>query len=81
MEGSDTPVTFSRDEAQEIRRILTATDAEFVCPCCGSGLEIGGPVGGGDSTRSVCEVRCPPCYRSLYVRDLPESQHQKGEDV
>jgi predicted RNA-binding Zn-ribbon protein involved in translation (DUF1610 family) len=77
-EQRDTPVTFGPDEAQQIRRILTATDAEFVCPRCGSGLVIRGPVGSGDSNQFVWEVRCPPCYRSLYVRDLPESHRPRG---
>jgi len=81
VERNDTPVTFSRDEAQEIQRTLAAADTEPLCPSCGSDLVIRGPVGGEGSDRSVWEVRCPSCYRSLFVRDPRESQHPKGEDV
>jgi DNA-directed RNA polymerase subunit RPC12/RpoP len=81
MERHDTPVTFSPDEAQKIRRTLAAADMELRCPRCGSDLVIRGPVGGGGSDRSVWEVRCPPCLRSLYISDPRDSQHQKSEDV
>ena len=75
---NDTPVTFSPDEAHEIRRTLAAADTEIRCPRCGSDLVIRGPVGAGGSDRSIWEVRCPPCHRSLYLSDPRESQHPKG---
>ena len=78
MERHDTPVTFSRAEAQKIRQALAAADRELRCPPCGSELVIRGPVGGGGSNRSVWEIRCPSCSHSMYVRDLPESRRPRG---
>jgi len=81
VERNDTPCTFSPDEAQQIRRTVADADMEPLCPRCGSDLAIRGPVGRGGSDRSVWEVRCPSCHRSLFVSDPRESQHPKGEDV
>lgn len=74
----ETPVTFSPDEAQEIRRTLAVPDTAFVCPRCGADLVIQGPIGGGGAERPVWEVYCPPCHRSLYVMALPEGRRPQG---
>lgn len=60
-----TPVTFSPEEADQIRQMFkTPGMKRFACPHCGGDLHSGMPMVGG-SMALVWELRCGSCHRSL----------------
>jgi len=68
----DTPVTFSRTESEEIRRLAVTADEPLVCPRCGAGLAVSEPEG--RSARTIWEIRCSPCRRSTFVTEVAEGR-------
>ena len=72
-EDHDTPVTFSRDEATQVRRRAANPDEPLVCPRCGAALTIGNPVAGG-TIYHAWEVRCEACRRSVFVTDVAKDR-------
>ena len=74
-EGRKTPITFSREEAAQIRKLIVTPDARVACPRCDGDLEIGHPIAGG-TVETYWELHCHNCKRSLIVRDLPEERHE-----
>ena len=76
-ESRKTPITFSREETAQIRRLIVTPDARVACPRCDGDLEIGHPIAGG-TVAIYWELNCPHCNRSLIVRDLPEGQRGAG---
>jgi hypothetical protein len=75
----ETPVTFSREEAEEVRRVAATRDEPLVCPRCGADLVLG-EAQGGDTMHPVWEIRCPPCLRSAYVTELAKERRPKPAD-
>jgi len=68
----DTPVTFSRVESDEIRRLVTTADEPLVCPRCGADLLVRMPEG--RTARAIWEIRCTPCHRSAFVTEVAEGR-------
>lgn len=71
-ETRDTPVTYSRDEALQIRTIVGDASNALECPLCGGELKIGYPIAGGGTVDPVWEVRCLGCHRSAYATEIAE---------
>lgn len=67
----DTPVTFSPEEATQIRKLIMTEGARVECPRCKGELNME-TIAGGGSIATVWELRCPQCRRSLIVKDLPK---------
>jgi len=72
----DTPVTFSRTESDEIRRLAMAADEPLVCPRCGADLLVREPAG--RSARTIWEIRCTPCHRSTFVTEVAEGRRPEA---
>jgi len=72
--SSHTPVTFTREEARQIREALGTPAAKMSCPRCGGTLELQGPMAGGGTTVPMYQVRCSPCHRSAIINESPGSQ-------
>ncbi len=72
----DTPVTFSRTESDEIRRVAVTADELLVCPRCGADLTVREPAG--RSARTIWEVRCTSCHRSAFVTEVAEGRRPKA---
>ncbi len=72
----DTPVTFSRAESDEIRRVAVTADEPLVCPRCGAGLTVREPAG--RSARTIWEIRCTSCHRSAFVTEVAEGRRPKA---
>ncbi len=68
----NTPVTYSREEALQIRTIVGDASKALVCPLCGGELKIGHPIAGGGTVNPVWEVRCVVCHRSAYATEIAE---------
>ena len=66
----DTPVTFSRKEGEEIRRVAATDDEPLICPRCGAELSVREPEGRSD--RKIWEIRCTPCHRSAFLTEVAE---------
>ncbi len=71
----DTPVTYSRDEAQRIRAIVSDASRALECPLCQGKLKIGYPIAGGGTVHPVWEVRCQDCHRAAYATEIAD-QHR-----
>ena len=65
----DTPTTFSREEVDEIRRMIATPETAIVCPRCGEELSTSLPIAGGGTMAAVWEVRCEQCHRSVVLSD------------
>ena len=64
---SETPVTFTRDEAKRIRALLKTLPNRVYCPRCGDTLTLSEP---GPSERDghvAYEVICEPCRRAALI--------------
>jgi hypothetical protein len=64
---SITPVTFSREELREIRRMLLEWQENPVCPRCGRHLTVVEPGPGGATGPNMWHVSCPPCRRAAFI--------------
>lgn len=71
----DTPVTYSREEAQLIRGIVADASKALKCPLCAGELQIGYPIAGGGTVHPVWEVRCQDCHRAAYATEIAD-QHR-----
>jgi predicted nucleic acid-binding Zn ribbon protein len=76
-DDTNTPVTYSREEARLIREALHQESKAMVCPRCGGNLALGQPAAAGGTVPPVWEVRCEQCRRSLFVSDLPATRRPK----
>ena len=70
-EPSDTPVTFSREEVRQIRRLICTPRAQVGCPLCGKTLLLVGPIKSEGTVGATYEVTCRPCHRSAIITDAP----------
>ncbi len=66
----DTPVTFSKQEVDKIRKMVVTPGADLTCPRCNAPLE-NQTIAGGGTIEAVWELTCSECRRSMIVRDLP----------
>ena len=73
----DTPVTYSREEATQVRDVMKSEDLPLICPRCGGELAIGDPVAGGGTIHPVWEIRCLGCHRSAYVTEVSDRRRPK----
>ncbi len=73
-EDSGTPVTFSPEEAREIRRTLGTPDKAPVCPRCGAELDVDGPIPSVGSEGPHFHVTCGPCRRTAFITEVPGSR-------
>ena len=64
-----TPVSFSRDELDQIRDMM-ARDLPVVCPICRGTLQVRGVGAGGGSQENVWAWNCEPCNRTAILRDI-----------
>lgn len=76
----DTPVVFAREEAAQIRDMLTKPNARVLCPLCNGELTVSGPVSAGESVGPVFHVVCSPCRRHVAIRDVPGYHIPLGGD-
>ncbi len=67
----ETPVTFTRQEAREIREAMGRTLTSVECPCCGNVLTISDPIDRGGAVGASFEVCCEPCHRVAVVTEVP----------
>lgn len=67
----ETPVTFTREEARQIREAMGRTLDHVDCPCCGGVLTISKPINRGGSVGVTFEVLCRPCRRIAVVTEVP----------
>jgi hypothetical protein len=67
-----TPVSYDRDELDQIRDMMARGDS-VVCPICGGTLEVGGVVAGGGSMESVWAWNCEACKRTAILRDITKN--------
>ncbi len=63
----DTPATYSRDEAREIKRQVAERRQKVMCPRCHQQLMFGTPITQRDKV--IWQVRCPECNRSVILRE------------
>ncbi len=67
-----TPLPFSNDDAERIRRAIATPGSEIVCPQCDDELTSGLPAAaGGGTIEIIWELRCPSCSRTLLVTKFP----------
>ena len=66
-----TPVSYTRDELDQIRDML-AKHTPRRCPICGGELESGGVFDARDSQEDVWALTCQPCNRMAILRDVTE---------
>ena len=71
-QSRDTPVTYSREEAVQIRSIVGDASVPLVCPRCSGQLRIGYPIAAGGTVHPVWEVRCQKCHRAAYATEVAE---------
>ncbi|MGD2135537.1 MAG: hypothetical protein PVF27_05220 [Gemmatimonadales bacterium] len=69
-----TPVTYSKEEARQIRAAVRDESTPLNCPRCGRPLTVGAPVAGGGTMDLVWEVHCATCRRSVLVADVPPNR-------
>jgi len=67
----ETPVTFTRDEARNIREAMGRSLTGVACPCCGGMLSISEPINRRDSVGASFEVACEPCHRVAVITEVP----------
>jgi hypothetical protein len=67
----ETPVTFTREEARQIRDAMGRTLDRVDCPCCGNALLISKPINRGGSVGVTFEVLCRPCRRVAVIAEVP----------
>ncbi len=74
MDGSDrwfdTPATYSRDEARQIKRHVAERRQRVMCPRCNAQLMFGTPIT--QRNKVIWQVRCPECNRSVIIRETQE---------
>ena len=70
-DNKDTPVMFAREEASQIREMLTQGGGQPFCPRCDGELTVSGPVSAGETVGPVFHVVCSPCRRHAAIRDVP----------
>ena len=76
----ETPVTFTRQEAREIREAMGGSLTRVDCPCCGNVLIISDPINRGGSVGATFEVRCDPCHRVAIITEVPGTRRpESGE--
>lgn len=73
MLSDDTPTVFSREEATQIREMISASKEPPRCPRCDEALEIGPAalhkVRGKQYT--IRALTCPVCRRLLSTKEMP----------
>jgi tRNA(Ile2) C34 agmatinyltransferase TiaS len=62
-----TPLTFSREEIREIRKMLRDWQENPVCPRCGRHLTVVGPESVPGDEPDIWHVTCKPCRRAAFV--------------
>jgi len=67
----DTPVFFSREEAQQIGEMLRTPEASVECPCCGGEVVLRGPITSVDKEATIFQVSCKPCCRTAIIIGVP----------
>lgn len=72
-----TPVTFSKDDSEQIRQILAQPETPLLCPRCGGELRIGQPVAAGGTIEPAWEIRCAECHRVTYVGRIPRERQPR----
>ena len=74
MSGPDsTPVSFSRDEIDQLRDMM-AKNLPIVCPICRGTMQYGEVVAGGGSQENVFAWTCESCNRTAILRDVTEKR-------
>jgi hypothetical protein len=76
--SNHTPVTFSREEAQQIRDLMGTPHARVSCPLCGEKLELQGPIAGDGTMGPIFQVSCRPCHRSAIITEAPGTRRPAG---
>ena len=66
-----TPVTFTHEEAREIREAMGKSLTRVDCPRCGKALTISAPIDRGGSVGVTFEVLCGPCRRIAIIAEVP----------
>jgi hypothetical protein len=76
--GSDTPTVFSREEAAQVRAMVSNPGSVVVCPRCEEALTVGpGVYHQRQGKRYVIRaLTCPVCHRCLSIKDMPERGEQ-----
>ena len=78
MRSDDTPTVFSREEARQIREMMTTSGEPPRCPRCDEALETGPAalhqVRGNQYT--VRALTCPVCRRLLSIKQMPEKRER-----
>lgn len=81
IDDHQTPVTYSKDEARQIREAVNDRTKPLVCPRCGLALGVSPPVAGGGTVETVWELRCDDCRRSLLVTAPPPGRRFPEPDA
>ncbi len=63
----ETPATYSREEASQIRA-MAIMGSRPICPRCDEDLDVGAPVVRGDD--AIRQLSCPKCFRAVMVRGM-----------
>ena len=66
---SHTPVTFTREEARQIRELISTPNARVKCPRCGEEMELKGPIAVQGKLGPMFQVSCSPCHRSAIITE------------
>jgi hypothetical protein len=67
----ETPVTFTHEEAREIREAMGRSLTRVDYPRRGNELTISDRIDRGGSVGASFEVRCEPCHRVAVVTEVP----------
>jgi len=80
LERTHTPVTYSPQQARQIREMLGTSQLRAACPLCGGPLSLRGPIEGGGSLGPVWRVDCEPCRRTAFITEVPHTRepHSKS---
>jgi hypothetical protein len=63
----ETPATYSREEAAQIRA-MAIVGSRPICPRCGEDLEVGSRISRGED--AIRQLSCPKCFRAVMVRGM-----------
>lgn len=69
----DTPVTFSKEESLELRRVAASDEGTLECPRCKQELKVRRPEGAGPNP-PMWEIKCGKCRRSAFTAEVAESR-------
>jgi len=76
----ETPVTFTVQEAGEIRDAMGKSLIRVICPRCGNVLRISDPMAREGSMGESFEVRCDPCHRVAIITEVPGTRRPESDE-